>query len=299
MALRQSLPARPQAQDRRRLGALAVDAIQHFREYAKAHLWEAAALALYTGQRMSDVLVMCWSDMDEGTIAVVQGKTEKKLWIPIHSELKTLLATLEGRLRNRLREATGIESPPPSRTDPCDQPRYAVDARWLQGLLVRRTQPACHGRAAPPPPRLPRLAQIRRRVSPGSGCSDAETAAITGQSRDMVEHYGKQVNQRRLAAAAILKWEAADAARTAKPKATEGKGGPEGGGFVQPASEFVQPDQLERAKSSELLVGAGRFELPTPSPPDWCGPCALYLACECQLSGVACPRFEPTPLQRR
>jgi hypothetical protein len=37
--------------------------------------------------------------------------------------------------------------------------------------------------------------------------------AITGQSRDMVEHYAKQVNQKRLAAAAILKWKAADAAQ--------------------------------------------------------------------------------------
>ena len=64
-----------------------------------------------------------------------------------------------------------------------------------------------------------------------AGCSDAETASITGQSRDMVEHYAKQVNQRRLAAAAILKWEAADAARTANDQAGE---------FVQPPSEFVQ-----------------------------------------------------------
>ena len=42
-----------------------------------------------------------------------------------------------------------------------------------------------------------------------AGCTDAETAAITGQSRDMVEHYAKQVNQKRLAATAILKWERA------------------------------------------------------------------------------------------
>lgn len=42
-----------------------------------------------------------------------------------------------------------------------------------------------------------------------AGCTDAETAAITGQSRDMVEHYAKQVNQKRLAATAILKWESA------------------------------------------------------------------------------------------
>jgi hypothetical protein len=64
-----------------------------------------------------------------------------------------------------------------------------------------------------------------------AGCSDAETASITGQSRDMVEHYAKQVNQRRLAAAAILKWEAADAARTANEETHE---------FVQPPSELVQ-----------------------------------------------------------
>lgn len=43
-----------------------------------------------------------------------------------------------------------------------------------------------------------------------AGCTDAEVAAITGQSRDMVEHYAAQVSQRRLAASAILKWELAD-----------------------------------------------------------------------------------------
>ena len=40
-----------------------------------------------------------------------------------------------------------------------------------------------------------------------AGCTDAEVAAITGQSRQMVEHYSRQVNQRKLAASAILKWE--------------------------------------------------------------------------------------------
>jgi hypothetical protein len=40
-----------------------------------------------------------------------------------------------------------------------------------------------------------------------AGCTDAEVAAITGQSRTMVEHYGRQVGQRKLAASAILKWE--------------------------------------------------------------------------------------------
>jgi 2-keto-3-deoxy-6-phosphogluconate aldolase len=70
-----------------------------------------------------------------------------------------------------------------------------------------------------------------------AGCSDAETASITSQSRDMVEHYAKQVNQRRLAAAAILKWKAADAARNANDQGAE---------FVQPSSEFVQQEGGEQ-----------------------------------------------------
>lgn len=41
-----------------------------------------------------------------------------------------------------------------------------------------------------------------------AGCTDAEVAAITGQSRQMVEHYARLVNQKKLAAVAINKWEA-------------------------------------------------------------------------------------------
>lgn len=43
-----------------------------------------------------------------------------------------------------------------------------------------------------------------------AGCTEAEVAAITGQSLVMVAHYAKQVNQGRLAAAAILKWQNAE-----------------------------------------------------------------------------------------
>ena len=47
-----------------------------------------------------------------------------------------------------------------------------------------------------------------------AGCTDAEVSAITGQSRRMVEHYARQVNQKKLAAAAVLKWEARGSAGT-------------------------------------------------------------------------------------
>jgi len=54
-----------------------------------------------------------------------------------------------------------------------------------------------------------------------AGCTDAEVSAITGQSRQMVEHYARQVNQKRLAAAAILKWERSAAGRTENERAQD------------------------------------------------------------------------------
>jgi hypothetical protein len=56
--------------------------------------------------------------------------------------------------------------------------------------------------------RASRIPQWTRRRSAALGrsrASDAEVAAITGQSRQMVEHYARAVNQKRLAAAAVLK----------------------------------------------------------------------------------------------
>lgn len=39
------------------------------------------------------------------------------------------------------------------------------------------------------------------------GCTVAEVSSITGQSLQMVEHYAKQINKRRLAKSAIGRWE--------------------------------------------------------------------------------------------
>ena len=61
---------------------------------ARRDIWHAAALALYTGQRMSDVLAMRWSDIKGGMIAVVQHKTGKQLWIPTHENRRQVLAQI-------------------------------------------------------------------------------------------------------------------------------------------------------------------------------------------------------------
>jgi integrase len=47
---------------------------------------------LYTGQRRSDVVKMSWRDIDGDIIRVTQKKTNTKLEIPLHPDLKSLLA---------------------------------------------------------------------------------------------------------------------------------------------------------------------------------------------------------------
>lgn len=52
----------------------------------------AFALELYTGQRRSDVHRMTWADVKGGRVRVVQQKTGAKIDIPLHTELRAVLA---------------------------------------------------------------------------------------------------------------------------------------------------------------------------------------------------------------
>ena len=58
------------------------------------HLWRPVALALYTGQRQSDVLAMRRNAVRDGMITVKQEKTGVLLDIPVHRDLRPLLETI-------------------------------------------------------------------------------------------------------------------------------------------------------------------------------------------------------------
>lgn len=154
-------------------------------------------MALYTGQRLGDVLTMPRTDIKAGQIAVVQEKTGTKLWIPMHRDLKPMLKGLDHASVTILVNSEGL---------PWTKDGFKVS--WNKQMHVKPLA----------------VLKQRRLVFHGlrksavvflleAGCTDAEVAAITGQSREMIEHYAKQVNQRRLAAAAILKWETAERKR--------------------------------------------------------------------------------------
>lgn len=180
-----------------------VDAIEHFRQHARADLEEAAVLALYTGQRLGDVLNMSWRDYTGDFIFVKQSKTSKPLGLSIHRDLQVMLDRLLHKsgaslAELRLKNARILLN---SRGEPW---KSGFKASW-QAQLNR-----------------PIMASLRERdlVFHGlrksavvflleAGATTAEVQAVTGQSLQMVEHYARQVNQKKLARSAILKWEAA------------------------------------------------------------------------------------------
>jgi integrase len=164
--------------------------IELVEKHAPPWMWHAAALALYTGQRESDVLAMTWTQARGGVIELRQQKTGRQLVIPAHQKLLAVLAAIP-------RHTVQILSS--SRREPWTPGGFR--SSWLANLKgplapIREAGLVFHG--------LRKSAVVTLLEA---GCTDAETAAITGQSRQMIEHYSRQVNQKKLAAAAILKWE--------------------------------------------------------------------------------------------
>jgi integrase len=170
------------------------EAIEHFEKEARRDLWHVAALALYSGQRLSDVLKIKRTDIADGQIAVRQSKTGKELWIPVHRRLAKILAEIPHNGVYLLNNTRGLP-----------WTVMGFKASWGAELNreimkeMRERRLVFHG--------LRKSAVVTLLEA---GATDAEVAAITGQSREMVAHYSRQVNQRQLAAAAILKWEEAD-----------------------------------------------------------------------------------------
>ena len=62
---------------------------------ASLEVMAAVLLALWTGQRQSDVLRMPWAAYDGKTIRLVQPKTGKRVTIPVGATLKRFLDSIE------------------------------------------------------------------------------------------------------------------------------------------------------------------------------------------------------------
>ena len=148
-------------------------------------------LLYYTAQRLGDVLRMQWIDISDDRALVRQQKTGKVLSIPLHRALRDELAS-------RVRDTATIAVSPTRRALSGDMARKA-----LKTFTADQNAPCVpHG--------LRKNAVIALLES---GCSVAETSAISGQSLLMVQHYAKARDQAKLAGDAMMRWEVSDPAK--------------------------------------------------------------------------------------
>ena len=159
------------------------------------------ALLYYTAQRIGDVCSMKWSDIADGYLFVRQDKTDKILEIRVHRRLAAALAT----------------APRNGATIMADDRGRPVKESTLRGRLQRwAAKSGCHV-----VPHGLRKNAVNALLEAGNTVT--ETAAISGQSLGMVEHYARRRNNRRLGSAAIGRWEESEAIRTAGTDQEQGK----------------------------------------------------------------------------
>ena len=166
----------------------AVDfALAHFKEPMR----RAAVLALYTGQRSSDLIKMRWDDYDGTAIQVTQKKTGTRLWVPCHADLKAELTEWKRNATSVTILVNPASEQPWNRIGFSNAVRLAIKAHpELKGYVF-------HG-----------LRKASASLLAEAGCSALEIAAITGHmSLKNLEIYTRQADQRQRANAAIAKLE--------------------------------------------------------------------------------------------
>lgn len=144
----------------------------------------AVKLYLYTGQRSGDCCAMTWTQIGDGVLRMRQQKTGKELLIPLHPELE---AELRGAKRQCVTILTNTKGQP---LRPGRMLKWVSDFGQKFGVNL-----VPHG-----------LRKNAVNALLTAGCTIAETASITGQSYQMVEHYAKRINQAQMARQAIGKW---------------------------------------------------------------------------------------------
>lgn len=150
-------------------------------------LRRVVVLAIYTGQRRSDLCSMTWSSYDGKTIRLRQKKTKADLAIPVHPVLKAELDAWKAERGDSvqiLHRANGQAWRP--------QKLSIEMQRWTAKIGF----PAHHN--------VHGLRKVAARRLAEAGCSTNEIAAVTGhKTLGMVQHYTRSADQERLAGAAI------------------------------------------------------------------------------------------------
>jgi integrase len=143
-------------------------------------------LLYFTGQRISDVVKMGHGNLARGVLALTQQKTGKKLRIVIHRQLAEI-----------------IEADAPK-----DRILFLVNEHGkplTESGLRQRIQKWAKDRGFEIVPHGLRKNAVNALLE--AQCTTAEIAAITGQTIQMIEHYGKDHDREHLSRSAVVKFE--------------------------------------------------------------------------------------------
>lgn len=145
------------------------------------------ALALYSGQRRSDVASMTWAAYDGEGLAVTQDKTGAPLWIPAHPILKAILDATPRTSAWILTSAHGA--------------RYTRESfgNWMADSIAAAGLPdAC---------RLHGLRKSAGRCLAEAGATTRMIMAVLGhKTMKEAERYTREVEQRTMARAGMDQW---------------------------------------------------------------------------------------------
>jgi integrase len=168
------------------------------------HFSLAVMLALYTGQRPGDVCAMTWNAAQGGIVRVKQQKTGTPLEIDMHPKLAEALASAPRSDRHLLILSN-------RRGDPLTAGTFLKWCWEFSKGFELKLGP--HG--------------LRKNATIAlfeAGCTAAEVAAVTGhKSLAMLEHYGKQRSQPKLARIGIGKWAGTQTEQERENPAAKGK----------------------------------------------------------------------------
>jgi integrase len=155
----------------------------------------ACFLALYTGQRLGDILRMQLGHVEDGRVKVRQSKTRKELVIKLHGHLRPILD--ECRANATIFLVSRQDGTP-----------FTVDqfhAMWGREKQRQFMARFCAHRPAIVFHGLRKSAVCKLLEA---GCTHKEVAAVTGHSLGQIEHYSRSADQLKLNEAAMRKMEA-------------------------------------------------------------------------------------------
>lgn len=141
-------------------------------------------LALYTGQRGSDVVRLGWTDFDEGGLRLTQQKTKREVWCPVVPELAAEMADWEKRPGPFLLQADGR---------PYSRKRLSIHFDAIREEIPELADATLHGL------RATAVVRLRR-----AGLSTAQIQDVIGMSMAMIERYSRFADRKASGKAAII-----------------------------------------------------------------------------------------------